>query len=731
MSRRNESVFLALALGLALALTLLYGCRAFDPEPVIVNLPPDTFVTGAAAETTGSLFQRHMYWYGSDADGEVVRYIWAITDSTIQDEETPDIDEEEARFDPCDDITTTEIEDWRVVGYTTRSDSTFIFTVDRGPVDSKDITFHVVAIDDRGGCDATPARLHFYNNSLGNPAVTFRVWTFETGQPRLRWQGNAFNGFAGSPEDGDHPFVGFARRYMVSWEGSSPNGPIAGYKFQPSADASLPFFPRDPDTGLATFGPDTSFVFANDTQPGALPPAGCDFGPDCPELRRFESGTRLLRVVALDVASVENIALAGELKVEINYAPETFLPLDPVQCVTVGAISEAPPIYPQYRVPDGLGGWQICTFAPGDTVPAGAYVVVRMTGYDRYEGRPGLSDSFCCDVVLADTSVTYQAQNEYFGRTSAGGIQNIRDGFSVAVPADTIGFLVGPFDYTFSGRTKDEHGRPDGSASVLRFVGGFPPRITSLSPTTGDTLILRWPSSPFGTRWDDNDIPYTVQPVNRYWDRTALRWVDQNNGDPPTSGSLFTFSLRFEGTNDPREPGVPAAEDLNKYAGGVRGWAYELFTDRDPENAIKQGGGRDVIDFFNQSPELNRLEYSGADGVEIFVPDLMWTPTLLQFFECGGQDENFRNQGYFTRRQLDRNILRVKGKVTTNGSRFPHWPLSVRPAPEGRQFLSTLPELGRETELTEEVFYIFLGIEDQSTGTRLRLWPDFEECIAP
>ncbi len=74
------SVFLGI-----LAATWLFGCRAFDPEAVIVNKPPETYIIGSPAETTGAYFHYHVYWYGTDDDGEVDRFVWALTDTSIQD----------------------------------------------------------------------------------------------------------------------------------------------------------------------------------------------------------------------------------------------------------------------------------------------------------------------------------------------------------------------------------------------------------------------------------------------------------------------------------------------------------------------------------------------------------------------------------------------------------------------------------------------------------------------
>ena len=58
MARRSESIFAFLALLLLLSLTLLYGCRAYDPQPPVINRAPETYITGAPAETTGTGFTR-------------------------------------------------------------------------------------------------------------------------------------------------------------------------------------------------------------------------------------------------------------------------------------------------------------------------------------------------------------------------------------------------------------------------------------------------------------------------------------------------------------------------------------------------------------------------------------------------------------------------------------------------------------------------------------------------
>ena len=90
MWTRRHTILLAF-LGM-LATTFLFGCRAFQPEVVIVNKFPETFIMVAPAETSGGRFHFHVRWYGIDADGYVDRYVWALTDTSIQDVNTGDDD---------------------------------------------------------------------------------------------------------------------------------------------------------------------------------------------------------------------------------------------------------------------------------------------------------------------------------------------------------------------------------------------------------------------------------------------------------------------------------------------------------------------------------------------------------------------------------------------------------------------------------------------------------------
>ena len=143
-----------------LGLVLLTGCRAFQPEAVIVNKAPETYIVGSPVEHAGGYYRFHVFWYGSAQDGRVERFVWALTDTTIQNPDTTD-DEEDSRFNPALDATHLDIASW-----TTKTDSIFNFEINQGTAPSYDMTLHMVAIDDFGDYDRAPARLHFFSNTL-------------------------------------------------------------------------------------------------------------------------------------------------------------------------------------------------------------------------------------------------------------------------------------------------------------------------------------------------------------------------------------------------------------------------------------------------------------------------------------------------------------------------------------------------------------------------------------
>ncbi|MEZ4387650.1 MAG: hypothetical protein R3D98_08745 [Candidatus Krumholzibacteriia bacterium] len=355
-----------------LAASLLFGCRAFEPEAIIVNRLPETYLVGSPAETSGAYFHFHVWWYGTDADGYVERYVWALTDTSIQDTETDD-DEEDLNFNPATNASTLEIGT-----YTTRTDSVFDFRINQGASLSYDMTLHMVAIDDRGEFDRTPARLHFFSNALGNPSVDFyRVVdgaeqpfadrdTVAYGEPLfLRWRGTTPNLFAYDP-------VLLAQRDTVP----PYDDGLLGFKWRlPEEDGCNSavddcFNPKafDEATGdsFSYFGDVTGLNFLNDGSGNGV------FGELLP------AEPLVLLVNTLDVAGVQVPTLDQVLTILLDYEPDTHIldgEQDPV------AAHNDTITYPRYRVffgPDA-GWWN---FTSGDTVPDGAYVQFKALGWD-------------------------------------------------------------------------------------------------------------------------------------------------------------------------------------------------------------------------------------------------------------------------------------------------------------------------------------------------------------
>jgi len=124
----------------------LFGCRDEVAQEVDTNVPPDTYLTGVPAESTISVYYAHLYWYGNDADGEVVGFEYAVADS-----------------EPADEDTLT-------YRYTTKTDSVFRLPVGQ----SQQVLGHRIymrAIDNEGAVDPEPAWAFFGAADLVAPTA--------------------------------------------------------------------------------------------------------------------------------------------------------------------------------------------------------------------------------------------------------------------------------------------------------------------------------------------------------------------------------------------------------------------------------------------------------------------------------------------------------------------------------------------------------------------------------
>ena len=663
-NRRNS--YAGLLLAAVLGAMLLTGCRAFQPEAVIVNKAPETFIIGAPLEDGGGYYHFHVFWYGSDEDGRVERFVWALTDTSLQDPDTTD-DEEDQNFNPALDASTLAIANW-----TTRTDSVFNFAIGQGVSPSTDMTLHMVAIDDLGAYDRTPARLHFFSNTLGNPEIRFfRISGGDT--------------IALAPGQADT--VGFGFPYHVYWEGISPNvrgfTPAAlaqvdtvfpyddglyGYKWQIGGALGGNCLPSQQDcwhprrfneaTGdsFSYFGPATSLLFENNGSGTS------------PFRKLLPSGTVELQVNSIDIAGVEVSNFQRSFSFLVNYDPETRI----LNGETDWAHPSDPEIYPYYiQLNDPTRTHH--PFQAGDRIPDRTYVVFKALARD--DPRDGVQDE---NFQIGFTGFMQGVRNNFLGGTfsfaSESSDLNVAPTWAAACDtcwyADTLGFLTGPnTTFTMNMQAVDEHGRRDGSPAKLTFDVGFPPclQCVEMLPKSSSTSVwnpsLECVDDPAThpcfqdvtemrvtqTGAEPEALQY-IQPVFMLVDRQTYftSVVDNADGQEQLNyvipANLYRMSVLMHGKDDDREA-------WSQPVRRIMGWKYQVDYACDPFNQIKDGGGADDIKepTWGQPGDGQGLSISTSSGlwrleIDVVVPgNLFLGPDsyllLLTIITAGGDPE--------------------------------------------------------------------------------------------
>jgi hypothetical protein len=657
-----------------LAATWLFGCRAFDPEAVIVNKPPETYIIGSPAETTGAYFHYHVYWYGTDDDGVVERFVWALTDTSIQDPEIPG-DEEDENFNPATNISTLSRGHW-----TARTDSVFDFRINQGDVMSADMTLHMVAVDDRGDFDRTPARLHFFSNALGRPQITFyrghispenvfaNLDTIAYREPLvLEWNGTTPNTMAYEAD-----LLAIADTVPRSLPGGPPPDGLLGFKWfvedgsgcDPSQDACWsPHREREPGStdSVSYFDTTTTLNFRNDGSGSGI------YGKVLP------SGTLQLLVNTIDVAGVQIPVADQALDIVVNYDPDTYILRDEYPD------PEAPGSqrYPYYIVFHGPEQGRY-TFSEGDTVPDGAYAVFMARGWDSPHDQlivpecpPQDTDPECRNQLRFQgnfTAVGYFEGTSPFGFSATYSEPHQTEDDSDWAPPnnpystsnrDTLGFEVGPFAYEVIMRTVDKHDRRDGTPDTFSFQGNFPPcvqciELLNAEPATHPTFAYEGSCDDQSCLTTPVLLRASLAPAASPTDLTVLQasapiWVNAQGNDilfttpaNPTGyksipGKLYGYVVYLHGKNPPKEVWPTNYVDRR-----IAAWYYQVDYAGDEGNVISDGGGIDYIrslsgfDISENNPDPLQSDlfilndesqpYGGAWGITVKVG----VPSLLQ-----------------------------------------------------------------------------------------------------
>jgi hypothetical protein len=559
-----------LLLGILFAVS--FGCREEVPPLFRRNRPPETTLTIIPEQDQTAFYRYHVYWRGVDPDGEVVRYLFAVTDSLNPNEEQ--------NWDPS-----LALDRDRGI-YTTRSDSVFLFNSSTGKQ-----AFNIVAIDDYGERDPTPARAQFGVVNNGPPTIRFLGVEINSNNPRVLPCGGA-EPFTPAPPCTIPTFTDFRMRFT----GETGNGIITGYTWSPNSDFWEPYHTRDdtlylnvehlqgPAGAVDSHGRpiwalssdhDTVTVFVRSSRTAPVPP------------RNF-----LLRAKCQDQARQVSDINRGGRTVTVNYDPDTRLYTIPkCDCPT------APPgCNSSDRVPVGwvIGIGEVPSFpedqwriiCPGDTIPNLSYVRFYATGWDDSRDLP--IDSLATTLP----EVAYRFRFEFFGPDFSSTNMQFSSPPVLAqelvpppgTPADpswtgrgaAIDWETCPFEYRFEAGAVDEHQRVDGTPAPMTFVVGGAPVVDSLAVPKVMVFVPRCTASrqPFCTGFEPiafgpdtlavYGTPVPDAPIPPWATPLGLGWND------------FVFPFRAWAHDHPRDRNPPGGPNYytDETVGRIRAWNF-------------------------------------------------------------------------------------------------------------------------------------------------------------
>ena len=316
------------------------GCRKPLTPNIDRNRAPETWITAAPFDTItlvkgqpplpGTIPIRfHVYWAGSDQDGAVVGYYWAVVETL------PHPAEGATRPPPLPGPRP------RDYHYTTHTDSTFIFNVAED-VPDRQHAFFIYAVDEQGKPDPTPARFVFNALDRFPPLPVFdlaratgTVYFFDT-NGILRSETRAFDIRdtvkvpPGVPKD----TVPSDSRLTFRFHGDVTllGSVVKGFRYKLD-EAELQ--PRDPDS-----------LYHGDLIEYRVPAASADPARLGLDTLPVAPGTKVFSLRAVDQANGSRDATR---RFQLNFSPETwFAGPDPDVAATT-----APPGNPWVIKPNG------------------------------------------------------------------------------------------------------------------------------------------------------------------------------------------------------------------------------------------------------------------------------------------------------------------------------------------------------------------------------------------
>ncbi len=502
---------------------ILPACRE-EREPLDTNRAPETYLTVAPPETTETDYRVHLYWHGEDGDGIVTRYMWYRSDTLRTLDPYLQADLELLDWNP-----EARGSDYILGNFTTATDTEFVFTgydSEIGAMINRQ-AFHIVAIDDLGKMDKSPARVEFKAKVDCLPEVEF--WTSQDG---IDW----------IPYNADAPdTISMFKNVNIRFWGSTCNNEITGYRWIYGGKV-YPDLNGDGDPDWRIPPPDTLAIAISNNEQSFLP-----------------SGDFYFKVIARDEAGAlsrsDIVSGDGVCQIVINHDPDTEI------------------LYGDnyFTMMNGDTAIRTIDFNDGivDTLPYNSRLRMHYLGWDDQR-----------DILQYDPPIPirFQFQFKRWGTAVDGGISsystpwypaNRAEDTNCYADEDSVTMRVGSNRYVFNARSFDEQYRADGTPDSVSFYGNYTPTIDNLQigidsipattasiefkPLNSDTLYINM-STPLYTMGD------TCNAFAISYDET---------GDFITL--WYKFIIRATGHDDRRDP--PGS--------GIKSWRFKIDSDED------------------------------------------------------------------------------------------------------------------------------------------------------
>ncbi|HLQ67406.1 MAG TPA: hypothetical protein VK123_09285 [Candidatus Limnocylindrales bacterium] len=421
MTRRTLARLVVSALCLAGALA---SC-AKNPVRLDRNRPPETFLVGAPAESSGASYKIHLYWRGEDADGYISGFLWSWDDSTIG----------HLRFTTkTDSIFELAVND---------SASLFAGTGQQQPGQTKAHTFYIRAVDNLGKADPSFS------------IFSRRVYKATTDKPTVRFVGALPSGALIDTICDGQPF-------KICWTGSDVDGWVNYYRW---------------DAGIISseLSKDTCAVFNDPNDPQA---SG----------HHLISGVYTFTVTAVDNAFARSDpAVGGRTLFVVNNDPDTRILPHPVvpdprpvgyyrQPFENGSLADPTEhfFFEGDTIPFRSTVWWYWTgFDAACDNPRG------ITGYAAVlrgtHSPSGIGDPYTTGFQyhICDSTAGHPV---YFTTNNPAVVGNV-----CTLQNLVLDSLDAGYNLLFNVSARDSSGRSDGTPAAFRFNCNFPPTVDSLT----------------------------------------------------------------------------------------------------------------------------------------------------------------------------------------------------------------------------------------------------------